>query len=219
MLQHGCCERMTWGLEPFLQGMIAGYGIAIPVGPIAILIIELGIRRGFSFAFCAGAGAASADLIYATIASVAGTFLVATLEPFSPIIRVVSGLALIAMGAWLLYQGRSSNRPERIQGYNSTSCLNTYGMILGLTLMNPVTVTYFTTLILGLKTSAASSPTDVLLFVAGAFLASLSWQTFLACISGLTHKRLPPRLQSATFAVGNSMIIVLGILILLGSAI
>ena len=52
-------------LDAFLNGVVAGYGIAIPVGPIAILILELGLRRGFRIALSAGAGAASADLIYA----------------------------------------------------------------------------------------------------------------------------------------------------------
>jgi hypothetical protein len=64
----------TLSLELFLPDRRDG--IAIPVGPIAILIIELGIRRGFSVAFCAGAGAASADLVYVTLAALAGTFLV-----------------------------------------------------------------------------------------------------------------------------------------------
>ena len=95
-----------------MQGLIAGYGIAIPVGRIAILIIELGIREGFSVAFCAGAGAASADLVYATIASLAGSFLASILKPYSPIIRTVSALVLIALGLWLLYRSRRVGHEE-----------------------------------------------------------------------------------------------------------
>ncbi len=41
----------AWG-----EGVLAGYGIAIPVGAIAILIIEMGLRRGFRLGFMAGAG-------------------------------------------------------------------------------------------------------------------------------------------------------------------
>jgi arginine exporter protein ArgO len=89
-------------------------------------------------------------------------------------------------------------------------------MVLGLTLLNPVTVTYFTTLILGLKTAGSDSPLNSLLFVVGAFLASFSWQTFLASISGLAHRRFLPILQTATFAVGNLMIIAMGIAVFLG---
>jgi len=85
-------------LDAFLQGVIAGYGIAIPIGPIGIIILELGTRRGFRVAFFAGLGTASADLIYATIASLAGTFLAQILAPFALLIRVVSAAALIALG-------------------------------------------------------------------------------------------------------------------------
>ena len=209
----------TLGANVFLQGLIAGYGIAIPVGPIGILIIELGIRRGFRIAFCGGLGAASADLIYATVAALAGTFLVSILTPISSTIRTFSAFALIAIGLWLFYQGRKAKRSEEIRSQDSSSGLSTYGLIFGLTLLNPITVTYFTTLILGLKTSLATSSMDVILFVAGTFLASLSWQTLLACVSGLTHRHLSPRVQAATFALGNSVVIMLGVLILLGFSI
>ena len=201
--------------DTFLQGVIAGYGIAIPIGPIGILILELGIRRGFSTAFSAGAGTASADLIYATIASTAGTFLVSVLAPYAHALRIGSAIVLVGFGVWLLYHGLRG-RNERNKQLTPVSCLDTYVMFLGLTLLNPVTVAYFTTLIVGLRTGSAVSVTDIFLFVIGAFLSSLSWQTFLASISGLTHKRLSPKLQSATFAIGNCVVILLGILILIG---
>jgi arginine exporter protein ArgO len=207
-------------LDIFLQGLIAGYGIAIPLGPIGILILELGIRRGFSVAFCAGLGAASADLVYATVAGVAGSLLVAILTPISFIIHYVSASALIAIGVWMFYQGRRSRRSKRTEqatsSYASTSYLSTYVMFFGLTLLNPLTVTYFTSLILGLRVSVIVSAMDVMIFVTGTFLASLSWQTFLSCVSGLSHKRLSPKVQAATFTIGNCVVIALGVLILLG---
>jgi arginine exporter protein ArgO len=197
--------------------VLAGYGIAIPIGPIAILIIELGIRRGFSVAFCAGAGAATADLIYATIAVIAGAFLVSILAPYSSILHVASACALITIGTLLIYRGlrHSPTNTER-SAFTSKSSPQIYAMLLGLTLLNPVTVTYFTTLMLGLKEASSDNPLNSFLFVAGAFLASLSWQTFLASISGLAHKRFSQTLQKGTFAVGNLLIIVIGIAILLG---
>jgi arginine exporter protein ArgO len=203
-------------LEEFLRGVLAGYGIAIPVGPIAILIIELGIRRGFAHAFSAGAGAASADLIYATIAVAAGTILVSILAPFSGFLRTVSACGLILIGVWLLYRGlRHSYAHGKRSAMSSSGYFQTYAMVLGLTLLNPVTVTYFTALILGLKTSGSDSTLNSSFFVAGAFLASLSWQTFLAVLSGLAHTRFPQVLQRATFAIGNLMIITMGIAIFL----
>jgi arginine exporter protein ArgO len=203
-------------LDPFLSGIIAGYGLAIPVGPIAILVLESGLTRGFRIALSAGVGAASADLIYATVAALAGTFLVSVLAPFASILRVGSAFGLIAIGAWLLYHGRNptdrTNRPR----FSATNCPQIYGMVLGLTLLNPITVTYFTTLILGMETGSSLSSVNATLFICGVFLASLSWQSLLASISGIAHKRLPTKVQAVTFATGNLVIMALGVAILLG---
>lgn len=203
-------------LDAFLSGIVAGYGIAIPVGPIGILILELGLRRGFRIAWSAGAGAASADLIYATVAAFAGTFLVSVLKPYAPVLRVVSAIGLIALGAWLLYRvRRAPDRTDKTR-FRATSCVQTYGMVLGLTLLNPVTVTYFTTLILGMQANSSYSASSAVLFVFGAFLASLSWQSLIASIGGLAHRRLSAKLQAVTFTIGNMVIIALGVAILLG---
>jgi len=203
-------------LEALLSGIVAGYGIAIPVGPIAVLILELGLRRGVWTAFSAGAGAASAALIYATIAAVAGRFLVAVLVPYASVLRIVSGLALIGMGAWLLYRGKNQSDSTDRSGFSTETCPRIYGTVLGLTLLNPVTVTYFTTLILGMGAGSSQSSVSAILFILGAFLASLSWQSLLALVSGTAHKRLPVKPQVTTFAVGNFVIMALGVAILLG---
>jgi arginine exporter protein ArgO len=204
-------------IDAFLRGIFAGYGIAIPIGPIAILIIELGIRRGFAVAFCAGAGAASADLIYATVAVLAGTFIVSILTPYSAILRIASASGLILLGMWLLYRGaRRAGTDTHHSAPLERNCFRMYTMVLALTLLNPVTVTYFTTLILGMEAVSSENLPTAFLFVAGAFLASFSWQTFLAGISGLAQRRFPPVLRTATFAIGNLMIITMGIAIFLG---
>ena len=209
-------ELLPLTLDSFLQGLIAGYGIAIPVGPIAILIIELGIRRGFWVAFFAGAGAASADLIYSSIASIGGTFLVSVLKPVSSWVHIASGLGLIAIGLWLFLHRKQSGHHAKIPSNDSTGRLIAYLMILGLTLLNPLTIIYFTTLILGLRVNVATTPTDAFLFVSGAFLASLSWQTLIASIGGFGHERLSATAQSTMFTIGNTIIILLGVLILAG---
>ena len=118
-------------LDVFLNGVVAGYGIAIPVGPIAVLILELGLRRGFRVALSAGAGAASADLIYATVAALAGTLIISVLAPFAFILRIGSGIGLVGMGAWLLYHRRDRSDRAHKPRLRATSCPQAYGMILG----------------------------------------------------------------------------------------
>ena len=66
--------------DSFIAGAIAGFGIAIPVGPVAVLIIELGVRRGLHTAVAAALGTATADVLYATLAVVAGAGIAAHLH-------------------------------------------------------------------------------------------------------------------------------------------
>ena len=221
-------------LTSFVAGALAGWAIAIPVGAIGVLIVELGIRRGFRVAAAAGAGAASADGIYATLAAVGGTALAAFLEPVERPLRIVAILALLAIGirgllrvraaagsvpgcgipgggaprggaagSALPWSGALESGPGSVPP--PTGVVPTYLRFLGLTLLNPQTVIYFAALILALP-AVGRGPGERGAFVAGAFLASLSWQTLLAGISAVAHHRLAPRFQVAVSLLGNLVI-------------
>jgi hypothetical protein len=96
----------------FFEGLVAGYGIAIPVGAVAILIVNTALARGFSAGFMAGAGAATADLLYAALAAIAGVALSTALAPLATATRLIGGAALVALGMWGM--GRSL-RPPPVQ--------------------------------------------------------------------------------------------------------
>lgn len=87
-------------------------------------------------------------------------------------------------------------------------------------MLNPLTIVYFGSLILGsdasLTGSGLATPLDKGLFVLGAGLASLSWQTLLAGFGALARRSLPRRGQLLLSAVGNLIVIGLGVRILLG---
>ncbi|GFJ92910.1 hypothetical protein Prum_065520 [Phytohabitans rumicis] len=59
----------------FVDGVIAGYGVAIPVGAIAILIMGLAARTSFRVGAAAALGVATADGLYAVIAVAGGAAL------------------------------------------------------------------------------------------------------------------------------------------------
>ena len=95
------------------------------------------------------------------------------------------------------------------------SARRTYLVFLGLTLLNPVTVTYFAALILGL-TATGAGPAEKAAFVAGAFLASLSWQLLIAAVGAFLHRRLPPRLRAGVILLGNAIILLFAAVIAAG---
>jgi threonine/homoserine/homoserine lactone efflux protein len=186
----------------FVAGALAGYAIAIPVGAIAILIVELGIRRGFRVAAAAGAGAATADFAYATIAIVGGVAVAAALEPWARPLRVVAIGALLGIGLRGLIG--TLVRPGRVPAAAavSTGVVPTYARFVALTMLNPATVIYFAALILALP-DLGDDALERVAFVLGAFLASLSWQTMLAALGAVAHHRLPARFQVGLSLVGN----------------
>lgn len=85
----------------------------------------------------------------------------------------------------------------------------TYFTFLGLTLLNPATIAYFSALILGLAPGTASGVTGEFLFAAGAFAASASWQLFLVGVASGFHRRLTERARLATAVLGNTVIVAL----------
>ena len=197
--------------QAFLLGVAAGYAIAIPFGPIAILIVRTGVRQGFRAAAAAGAGTATADLVFATIAMLFGAAASAFLAPILPAARLIAGAALAVIAVrGLLAAPREVNR-------ESTEARpgNTYLLFLGLTMLNPPTVIYFISLAIALPEVSADF-TSRAAFVVGAFLSSLSWQELLALGGAMLHGRLTPRLQRITAVVSTVIILALAVRVAFG---
>jgi threonine/homoserine/homoserine lactone efflux protein len=204
-------------LDAMLAGIVAGYGIAIPVGAIAVLIVDTGMRCGFRCAAFAGAGAATADLLYASVAVLGGAAVASALAGAQTPVRLVSASVLAAMAvAGLRKAGRAGSTvssegvvPDRAE------LVRTYGKFVALTIVNPLTVVYFTVLVVGMGLADGLTAGQGVLFAGGAFAASLSWQTLLAGVGASARRRLPGRFRVAASVGGNLIVLGLAVAILL----
>ena len=192
-------------LEAFVIGVFAGYAIAIPVGPIAVLILRTGMRDGLRAAMAAGAGAATADLVYATVAMLAGPTLVSLIAPVLLPARLLAAVLLLLLA---LRQLRSVDFAG--PGREPAPVGRTYAMVLALTLVNPATVIYFASLAVGLP-NIASDLAARAPFVIGVVLASLSWQWLLAASGSALHGRVPRRLGRITGVASSAIIAALAV--------
>jgi len=202
-------------MDAFVTGVVAGYGIAIPVGAIAVLIVEVGIRCGFRCAFFAGAGAATADFMYAGLAVIGGAALAGLVQSVDQPLRIVSAvvLAVIAV-AGLRRVGKKPNTVE-IAFPDRRELASTYARFVGLTVINPTTIVYFAAVIVGLGVADDMSAVEGALFTVGAFLASLSWQTLLAGVGAFAGEKLSNRAQTFAIIVGNLVILTFAVVILI----
>lgn len=207
-------------MDPFLDGLLAGYGIAIPVGAIAVLIVDTGLQRGFRGAFLAGTGAASADLVYALIAVLAGEQVGTRLAPHSQTLQFASAAVLILIGAAGLRRvgRRMPAKLESAEPVAKESLPSIYFRFFGLTLMNPQTIAYFAALILGRDAGDILTASGQVSFVIAAALASWSWQSLLALVGAVARRRLKPSFHRIAGILGNSLVLAFGVRILVSLA-
>ena len=166
-----------------LSGLVAGYGIAVPVGAIAVLLLTLSARTSWRVGAAAGLGAASIDGSYALAAVVGGTELAGlTRVVAAPLHWAASGtLAIMAARTVAVAVGRyRSAGPQAPAGLRLTSPLRAYAALAGLTALNPLTVVYFGALVLHSQAAGAFTAARAGIFVACVFVASASWQLLLA---------------------------------------
>jgi arginine exporter protein ArgO len=160
-----------------VAGLLAGYGVAIPVGAIAALIVSLTARTSFKVGASAALGVATADGLYALAAVLGGAALAHLIEPINGPLRWVAAAVLIGIAgrtAWTAIRSRRTGATPRPWAAGPPH--GVYLTFLGLTLLNPATVIYFTALVLGRQAGGSYAA----LFVVAAFVASASWQLLIA---------------------------------------
>ncbi|WP_406071462.1 LysE family transporter [Micromonospora sp. NBC_01638] len=204
----------------FLAGLVAGYGVAIPVGAIAILILGLTARTSFRVGAAAALAVATADGIYAAVAVLGGASLAGMIAPVAGPLRVVAAVVLLGLAAHGLWRTWCTHRSRRTPTASAGRGLSTpgraYGVLLGLTLLNPMTVLYFAALVLGRRDTADGGTVTATLFVAGVFLASASWQLLIAGGGTVVGRALTgPRGRLVTGLVSSALIAALAVAALL----
>src|ERR1700730_927319 len=91
-------ETRMPGLELLIRGLLAGLAIAIPVGPVNVLCVSRTIVKGWKSGVVSGAGVATADAIYGSIAGFSITFIIAFLIREQYWIRLFGGILLCGLG-------------------------------------------------------------------------------------------------------------------------
>ncbi len=190
--------------DAFIAGIFAGLGVAIPVGAIAVLIIEAGVNHGFRVGWAAGAGAATVDGFYAAIAAAFGTAVAAALAPWQSPLRLLAVAVLVVIAVRGILAARRTGIGGEAE--DPPTMRRAYLTILGLTLINPMTVVYFAALVLGLP-GIGDGNVGRVVFVVGALLASLAWQSLIAGVGALLHHHASARLRTTTSLLGSAIVL------------
>jgi threonine/homoserine/homoserine lactone efflux protein len=197
---------VDWAL--LLRGLLIGFSIAAPVGPIGVLCIRRTLDGGFLAGLASGLGAASADAIYGSLAGFGLTTISQALIQHQTWLRLFGGLFLCYLGvrSWM----RAPVAPEAEA--QPLSRLGAYLSTFLLTLTNPVTILAFAAIFagLGLAGSAAGYVAAVSL-VLGVFAGSSLWWLTLSGVVGIVRARLTSRWLRLVNRVSGAIIAGFGV--------
>jgi threonine/homoserine/homoserine lactone efflux protein len=174
----------------FLKGLIIGFAIAAPVGPIGVLCIRRTLAEGRLTGFFSGLGAASADMTYGAVAAFGLTVVQNFLLGAQFWLHVLGGVFLIYLGLRTFFarpfgQVGPENKDQNL--------LKAYLSTLGLTLTNPATILSFTVIFAGLRLGDANGNIlSAVVLVGGVFLGSSAWWLTLSLIVGFFRERFTP---------------------------
>lgn len=173
-----------------LRGLIIGFTIAAPVGPIGVLCIRRTLAEGRTSGLVYGLGAATADAIYGCIAGFGLTFISSILISQQAWLRLVGG-------AFLCYLGLKTflSRPaEQAASATGNDLVGAYASTFLLTLTNPMTILSFAAIFAGLGVaSTGGNYVSAGVLVLGVFIGSALWWLILSGGVGIVRGKFNPQ--------------------------
>lgn len=172
----------------FIKGILIGFAIAAPVGPIGILCIQRSLHDGFKIGFMTGMGAAFADGTYGLIAGFGLTAVSTLLIAHQFWIRLFGGLFLLYLGVKLFLIQPKTRATTTFDNSSWHAFFTTYL----LTLTNPMTILSFVAVFAGLGLGTTNpSFVDAIILVLGIILGSVVWWCMLSGgVAYILHHRL-----------------------------
>jgi threonine/homoserine/homoserine lactone efflux protein len=169
------------------KGLLIGFVIAAPVGPVGVLCARRTLMHGRRAGFFSGMGAATADAMYGFIAAFGLAVVSDILIGRQFWLRLLGGTILCILGVKTLFTEpqEKKNVPQSIKRYAGM-----YTSTFLLTLTNPMTIFSFAAVFAGLGLAGAKgSGTSAGILILGVFLGSGLWWLFLVGIFTLFKRR------------------------------
>ncbi len=191
----------------FAQGIVLGFSIAAPVGPIGVLCIRRSMDQGLRVGLATGLGAATADAVYGTIAALGLTTLSHWMVAEKRLLAALGGCYLIYLGIRSL---ASAPRQDDGKSASVRTVMSAYVSTFVLTLTNPMTILSFIALFAGLGLAGRTNYDTALVFVTGVFLGSALWWLILSGSVATLRGHLPQSFSRVVNATAGVTIVAFG---------
>jgi threonine/homoserine/homoserine lactone efflux protein len=181
----------------FLKGLLIGFSIAAPVGPIGVLCIRRTLAEGRATGFVSGLGAATADAFYGVVAGFGLTLVSVFLQGQGFWFRLIGGAFLGYLGVrTFLAKPADSSRMQsapaattRLVDHPTIQLLAAYLSTLFLTITNPATILSFIAVFGVLRVGMGTDYVSAGMVVAGVFSGSALWWLMLSISVGVLRAK------------------------------
>ena len=167
-------------MDSFITGILLGLCVAIPIGPLNILIMNYSLSS-FGRGFALGMGAMSADILYFVLLSL-GVLVVFDNPWIFKSIALFGAIFLLYM-AWTCYKNASKMLAKITSTERGESLLACYLKGLGLNSINPFIIGFWLSL-----SSVVASSANWMIAALGVLLALLAWVLGLSIVTSLARR-------------------------------
>lgn len=167
-------------MDSFITGILLGLGVAIPIGPLNILIMNYSLSS-FGCGFALGMGAMSADILYFVLLTL-GVLAVFDNTWIFKSIAIFGAIFLLYM-AWACYKNASKMLAKISCAERGESLLACYLKGLGLNSINPFIVGFWLSL-----SSVVASSANWMIAALGVLLALFAWVLGLSLATSLARR-------------------------------
>lgn len=204
--------------ELFAIGFFAGLALAIPVGPMAIMLINTTLEKGWRHGVAGASAMATVDFLYALTVFVLGTAITSFFADWGQLLSQIGAMILLALGAVMFVRNiklMRSNSSEISDAKSGKTALKTFGLFALATAVNPPTALYFLAIAPSVAQYASSNLLlNAFIFAIGVFVGSVIWQQVLA-LTGNTLRKFAQRKVRIVFGlIGGALIVALALALL-----
>jgi threonine/homoserine/homoserine lactone efflux protein len=197
-----------------LRGLVIGFSIAAPVGPIGVLCIRRTLAGGRASGLVSGLGAATADAIYGCIAGFGLAFISNFMVSQQVWLRLIGGVFLCYLGLKTLL----AKPAEQTALSKGNGLIGAYASTFFLTLTNPMTILSFAAIFAGLGLANTSGNyVSAGILVLGVFIGSALWWLILSSSVGLFRAKFNPTSLRWVNKISGAIIIGFGLFALLNA--
>lgn len=177
-------------LDLLLRGIVVGFVLALPVGPVAAICIRRALVSGALIAFATSVSAALADAVIGVVAAYGISFVSGFMESHRMLLRLVGGAFLIGLG---VFTWRAAGHMKEPKPMNQGSTLREFAAIFLLSVSNPATLLSAMGTTAAVGSFGSRDAYDVATLAAGIVIGSSFWWVVLSAGAGTLRNFLSPR--------------------------